>query len=98
MYAQWHSPDDYETMGRHWHHASFSPESTMTTISKDADLIALINVFTVAPRIRQGSSSISLRWTVRRYIQRYNEAPRPTRWTYSNPGHRITTDSVVTGH
>jgi transposase len=33
-----------------------------------------------------------------RYIRRYNEDPKPIRWTYSNPGHRITTDSVVTGH
>ena len=35
---------------------------------------------------------------IRRYIQRYNEDPKPIRWTYSNPRHRITTDSAVTGH
>ena len=35
---------------------------------------------------------------IRRYITRYNDDPKPIRWTYSNPGHRITTDSAVTGH
>ncbi len=35
---------------------------------------------------------------IRRYITRYNENPKPIRWTYSNPAHRITTDSAVTGH
>jgi hypothetical protein len=35
---------------------------------------------------------------IRRYIQRYNEDPTPIRWTYSNPAHRITTDSAVTSH
>jgi transposase len=35
---------------------------------------------------------------IRRYIARYNEDPKPIRWTYSNPAHRITTDSAVTGH
>ena len=35
---------------------------------------------------------------IRRYITRYNEDPKPIRWTYSNPAHRITTDSAVTGH
>ena len=35
---------------------------------------------------------------IRRYIQRYNEDPQPIRWTYSNPAHRITTDSAVTVH
>ena len=35
---------------------------------------------------------------IRRYIQRYNENPKPIRWTYSNPAHRITTDSAVTVH
>jgi transposase len=34
---------------------------------------------------------------IRRYIQRYNKDPKPIRWTYSNPRHRITTDSAVTG-
>lgn len=35
---------------------------------------------------------------IRRYISRYNQDPKPIRWTYSNPAHRITTDSAVTGH
>ena len=35
---------------------------------------------------------------IRRYIKRYNEDPKPIRWTYSNPAHRITTGSAVTGH
>ena len=35
---------------------------------------------------------------IRRYIRRYNEDPKPIRWTYRNPAHRITTDSVVTVH
>ena len=35
---------------------------------------------------------------IRRYIRRYNEDPKPIRWTYRNPAHRITTDSAVTVH
>src|SRR5687768_7556176 len=35
---------------------------------------------------------------IRRYITRYNEDPKPIRWTYNNPGHRITTDSADTVH
>jgi hypothetical protein len=35
---------------------------------------------------------------IRRYITRYNEDPKPIRWTYSNPAHRITTHSAVTVH
>ena len=35
---------------------------------------------------------------IRRYITRYNENPKPIRWTYSNPAHRITTDSADTVH
>ena len=35
---------------------------------------------------------------IRRYITRYNEDPKPIRWTYSNPAHRITTDSADTAH
>ena len=35
---------------------------------------------------------------IRRYITRYNDAPKPIRWTYSNPAHRITSDSAVTVH
>jgi transposase len=35
---------------------------------------------------------------IRRYIVRYNENPKPIRWTYRNPAHRITTDSADTVH
>jgi transposase len=35
---------------------------------------------------------------IRRSIRRYNEDPKPIRWTYNNPAHRITTDSAVTVH
>ena len=35
---------------------------------------------------------------IRRYITRYNQHPKPIRWTYSNPANRITTDSAVTVH
>lgn len=35
---------------------------------------------------------------IRRYIKRYNEDPKPIRWTYSNPANRITTDSSKTVH
>jgi len=32
------------------------------------------------------------------YINRYNEDPKPIRWTYSTPAYRITTDSANTVH
>lgn len=35
---------------------------------------------------------------IRRYIKRYNEDPKPIRWAYSNPAHRITTHSAGTVH
>jgi transposase len=35
---------------------------------------------------------------IRRYILRYNEHPKPIRWTYNDPTHRITIESAVTGH
>jgi len=35
---------------------------------------------------------------IRRYIKRYNEDPKPIRWTYSTPAYRITTDSANTVH
>jgi transposase len=35
---------------------------------------------------------------IRRYITRYNEDPKPIRWVYRNPAHRITTDSADTVH
>jgi hypothetical protein len=35
-----------------------------------------------------------------RYIRHYNHAPKPIKWTYRDPNHRISTDttSSVTGH
>jgi transposase len=35
---------------------------------------------------------------IRRYIARYNEDPKPIRWIYSDPAHRITSDSAETVH
>ncbi len=35
---------------------------------------------------------------IRRYITCYNKDPKPIRWTYSNPAHRITTRSADTVH
>jgi transposase len=35
---------------------------------------------------------------IRRYINRYNEDPKPIRWTYNTPAYRITTDSANTVH
>jgi transposase len=35
---------------------------------------------------------------IRRYIARYNKDPKPIRWIYSNPAHRITSDSAETVH
>jgi transposase len=44
------------------------------------------------------SSLPDLARKIRRYIVRYNEDPKPIRWTYRNPAHRITTDSAGTLH
>ena len=35
---------------------------------------------------------------IRRYINRYNDNPKPIRWTYNTPAYRITTDSANTVH
>jgi transposase len=35
---------------------------------------------------------------IRRYIARYNDNPKPIRWVYRDPAHRITTRSAVTVH
>lgn len=35
---------------------------------------------------------------IRRYIVQYNKDPKPIRWTYNNPTHRITTNSADTVH
>jgi transposase len=44
------------------------------------------------------SSIPDLARKIRRYITCYNHNPKPIRWTYRNPAHRITTDSAVTVH
>jgi transposase len=35
---------------------------------------------------------------IRRYIRRYNTAPKPIRWSYRNPTHRISSTSASTVH
>ena len=35
---------------------------------------------------------------IRRYIAQYNKDPKPIRWTYRDPTHRITSDSAGTVH
>src|SRR6058998_3458689 len=35
---------------------------------------------------------------IRRYIRRYNTAPKPIRWSYRNPAHRIGSTSLSTVH
>jgi transposase len=35
---------------------------------------------------------------IRRYIRHYNKAPKPIRWAYRNPAHRISSTSSSTGH
>jgi transposase len=35
---------------------------------------------------------------IRRYIRLYNKAPKPIRWAYRNPAHRISSTSASTGH
>jgi transposase len=35
---------------------------------------------------------------IRRYIRRYNTAPKPIRWSYRNPAHRISSTSASTVH
>jgi transposase len=35
---------------------------------------------------------------IRTYIRHYNKAPKPIRWSYSNPTHRIGSTSAYTGH
>jgi transposase len=54
----------------------------------ERDLLAR-GVFTSVPDLAR---------KIRRYITRYNDDPKPIRWTYSNPAHRITTDSADTVH
>jgi hypothetical protein len=33
-----------------------------------------------------------------RYIRKYNDSPKPVKWVYRTPTHRITTDSRVTAN
>lgn len=35
---------------------------------------------------------------IRKYIRHYNKAPKPIRWSYRNPSHRIGSTSAHTGH
>ena len=35
---------------------------------------------------------------IKRYIHRYNKAPKPVRWAYRNPAHRISSTSASTVH
>lgn len=36
---------------------------------------------------------------IMRYIRQYNRAPRPVKWTYRDPAHRLSAAiSTVTGH
>lgn len=35
---------------------------------------------------------------IRKYIRHYNKAPKPIRWSYRNPAHRIGSTSANTGH
>jgi hypothetical protein len=35
---------------------------------------------------------------IRRYIRHYNKTPKPIRWSYRNPAHRISSTSVSTVH
>jgi len=44
------------------------------------------------------SSVADLKRKLMRYIRQYNRAPKPVKWVYRDPAHRITTDSRVTVH
>jgi transposase len=44
------------------------------------------------------SSVADLARKIRRYIRHYNKAPKPIRWNYRNPAHRISSTSVSTVH
>ena len=43
-------------------------------------------------------TSADLARKIRRYIHRYNKAPKPIRWAYRNPAHRISSTSTSTVH
>jgi transposase len=44
------------------------------------------------------TSTNDLRRKLMRYIRHYNKAPKPVKWKYADPGRRLSTQSVVTGH
>jgi transposase len=44
------------------------------------------------------TSVADLKRKLMRYIRHYNLTPKPVKWVYRNPAHRITTDSRVTVH
>jgi hypothetical protein len=46
------------------------------------------------------TSLADLKRKLMRYIRQYNKVPKPIKWTYRDPSHRIepTTDSTVTGN
>jgi len=44
------------------------------------------------------TSVADLKRKLMRYIRQYNNAPKPMKWVYRNPAHRITTDSHVRVH
>jgi transposase len=44
------------------------------------------------------TSVTDLKRKLMRYIRKYNASPKPVKWVYRNPAHRITTVSAVTGH
>jgi len=44
------------------------------------------------------TSVVDLKRKLLRYIRKYNDAPKPVKWVYRAPTHRITTDSRVTVH
>jgi len=44
------------------------------------------------------TSVADLKRKLMRYIRQYNKSPKPVKWLYRKPTHRITTDSSVTVH
>ena len=44
------------------------------------------------------TSVADLKRKLMRYIRQYNKAPKPIKWIYRDPSHRITTNSNVTGN
>jgi transposase len=54
----------------------------------ERDLLAR-GVFTSVPDLAR---------RIRTYIRRYNTQPKPIRWSYNNPAHRISSTPAYTGH